>query len=59
MIVLKVIDSYREELNQKCIVICTYKLLSDNSEVDCITLDYKNEYPQFEMVEVIVEPDDI
>ncbi len=54
MIALKVTDDLRQELTEKCIVICTYRLVSDNSEVDCIMYEYKNEYPQFEEVDVTV-----
>ena len=51
MLALKVIDSYREELNSKCIVICTYKTLYD-VDVDCIDYSYIDLYPEFEVVEV-------
>jgi hypothetical protein len=51
MVALKVIDSYREELNTKCIVICTYKTLT-NVDVDCIDYSYFELYPEFEVVEV-------
>ena len=52
MIALKVTDDLRQELTEKCIVICTYRLVSDNSEVDCIMYEYKYEYPQLEEVDV-------
>ena len=52
MIALKVTDDLRQELTDKCIVICTYRLVSNNSEVDCIVYDYKSEYPQLEEVDV-------
>ena len=48
----KIIDDLRQELTEKCIVICTYRLVSDNSEVDRIVYEYKNEYPQLEEVDV-------
>lgn len=57
MIALKVTDDLRQELTEKCIVICTYHLVSDSSEVDCITYEYKNDYPQLEEVDVYVEDD--
>jgi hypothetical protein len=48
---LKIIDSYRQELTSKGIVICTYKDLQGN-EVDCIDTAHANEYPDFELIEV-------
>ena len=47
---LKIIESYRESLTQNKIVICTYILSSDNSEVDCIEMEYQEDYPMFEIV---------
>lgn len=47
---LKIIDSYRDSLTQNDIVICTYFLSSDNSEVDCIEIEYQADYPMFEIV---------
>ena len=58
MIALKVTDDLRQELTEKCIVICTYRLVSNNSEVDCIAYDYKDEYPQLEEVDVYFDTDD-
>ena len=58
MIALKVTDDLRQELTEKCIVICTYRFVSDNSEVDCIMYEYKNEYPQLEEVDVYVDTSD-
>ena len=48
---LKVIESYRQELTTKGIVICTHKDLQSN-EVDCIDTVHANEYPNFELIEV-------
>jgi hypothetical protein len=47
---LKIIESYREPLTQNKIVICTYLSSSDNSEVDCIEIEYQAYYPMFEIV---------
>tara|TARA_R110000850_G_scaffold247387_1_gene372293 strand:+ start:2087 stop:2251 length:165 start_codon:yes stop_codon:yes gene_type:complete len=47
---LKIIESYRESLTQNGIVICTYILTSDNSEVDCIDMEYESQFPMFEIV---------
>jgi hypothetical protein len=49
---LKIIESYRESLTQNGIVICTYILTSDNSEVDCIDMEYDSKFPMFEIVTV-------
>jgi hypothetical protein len=48
---LKIIESYRQELTTNGIVICTYKDLQGN-EVDCIDTVHANEYPNFELIEV-------
>ena len=48
---LKIIESYREELTTKGIVVCTY-LDMQNNDVDCINLIYEEEYQNFEIIEV-------
>ena len=48
---LKIIESYRQELNNKGIVICTYLDLQDN-EIDCINIQYQEEYPMFEITSI-------
>jgi|AntRauMFilla1563_2_1112583.scaffolds.fasta_scaffold00841_5 hypothetical protein len=48
---LKIIESYRNGLNQRGIVICTYKLV-EGGEADCIELEYSEEYPTFDIVQV-------
>jgi hypothetical protein len=55
---LKIIDSYRQELTANGIVICTYKDLQGN-EVDCIDTVHANEYPNFELIEVQQNNEDI
>jgi predicted secreted Zn-dependent protease len=52
MLVLKIEENKRQELTQKGIVICTYIRVDNNKEVDAITMEYKDEYPNFEEVEV-------
>lgn len=56
MQVLKIEENKREELNEKGIVICSYKTIED-LYISAISLDFKNEYPSFEIVEVIIEED--
>jgi len=55
---LKIIESYRQELTSKGIVICTYVDLQGN-EVDCIDTVHANEYPNFELIEVQENNEDI
>jgi len=51
---LKIIESYVEELNSKNIVICSYELLNDPSViVECIDMMYQEQYPEFEVVEIV------
>jgi len=52
MLVLKIEENKRQELTEKGIVICTYIRVDNNQEVDAITMDYKDEYPTFEEIEV-------
>jgi hypothetical protein len=53
---LEIIESYTTELTEKNIVICSYLLQQDPSiVVDCIDISYEEEYPQFNIVDVIVE----
>jgi hypothetical protein len=52
MLVLKIEENKRQELTDNGIVICTYIRVDNNQEVDAITMDYKDEYPTFEEVEV-------
>lgn len=49
---LKIVDSYRQELSNKTIIICTYYELPNMNEVDCIDIIYQSEYPQFDVVNV-------
>ncbi len=51
MKVLKIEENKRQELTDNVIVICTYVAL-DNSQIDAISFDYKDLYPEFEEVEV-------
>ena len=51
MKVLKIQEDKRQELTDNVIVICTYITL-DNNEIDGISIDYKDLYPEFEEVEV-------
>ena len=51
MKVLKIQENKRQELTDNVIVICTYITL-DNNEIDGISIDYKDLYPEFEEVEV-------
>lgn len=51
MKVLKIQENKRQELTDNVIVICTYVAL-DNSQIDAISVDYKDLYPEFEEVEV-------
>ena len=55
---LKIIDSYRQELTSKGIVICTYLDMQGN-EVDCIDTVHANKYPNFELIEVQENNEDI
>ena len=55
---LKIIESYRQELTTNGIVICTYIDLQGN-EVDCIDTVHANEYPNFELIEVQQNNEDI
>jgi hypothetical protein len=48
--VLKITEDIRDELSAKGIVICTY-ILTDDSEADCIDIEYSSEYPNLEQVE--------
>lgn len=52
MKVLKIQESKSKELTDGGIVICTYVAL-DNSQIDAISVDYKDLYPEFEEVEVL------
>lgn len=52
MIVLQITEDKRQELNESCIVICTYKTVS-GQYVDAITYSYKTQYPDFIEVEVL------
>lgn len=49
---LKIIESYKNELTQEGIVICTYGLVG-GGEADCIDMNYQTEYPTFEVVQVV------
>lgn len=53
---LKIIESYRQELTDNNIVICDYYLIDEpTTMVSCIDMFYISKYPEFEIVNVIVE----
>lgn len=52
MIVLQITEEKRQELNDNCIVICTYKTTLGDY-VDAITYSYKEQYPDFVEVDVL------
>jgi hypothetical protein len=54
MIVLEVPEFRKNDMNNLGIVICTYLRLSDNTEVDAISFDYKSQFIDFLEVEVII-----
>lgn len=51
MKVLKIQENKRQELTDNVIVICTYITL-DNNEIDGISIEYKDLYPDFEEIEI-------
>ena len=55
MIVLKIKEEKREELTAKCIVICAYTDINGNY-LEGIDIMYKDQYPDFEEVEVVIDP---
>ena len=48
---LKITEEIRQELTEKCIIICTH-ILADETEVDCIDDSYASEYPDLQLVQV-------
>jgi len=54
---LKIIESYRQSLTQAGVVICT-AVTEDYEEFDVIDYEWKDTYPQFEVVNCIIIPEE-
>ncbi len=55
MIILEVTtNEQRQQMNEHCIVICTYIRADNDEEVDGISYEYKSRFPELPEVEVVV-----
>lgn len=54
---LKIIESYRQLLTEIGIVICTV-ITEEYEECDCIDIEHQNQYPQFEVITVLLQKDE-
>jgi hypothetical protein len=54
---LKIIDLYRQSLTEANIVICT-EISVEYGETDVIGYEYKDLYPEFEVVTCIINNDE-